>query len=524
MEINNNTEGVVQDGTTQQPEVALQQPEQQTSANTSYDSTIDNSGYFSYVTPFKEKAIKGAFIKVPGLSTSELNKNASDFRELIQNNELGDSRPEWLQASAKKVFEAGENFISTPLGIHQDMNVDDLDNVVTYGGEALNARKAVFKKTVNVNNNAALFMSMARSMAGMGTNTRIPLWNSGIWITMSVPKEVDVLYTIEKIANDALLIGTDTGKFIGTMHDAVYYNSLVEFILNHYQDSNLKLENREDIVNYILLSDVPSLVCGMISTMYPDGYSVTRSCKNNYVLVEDGKTKCNHTVTGLINPSLMIIKNNKLITPEMIVHMSKRNSSVSVEEVKQYQLVTNPGNKNKVIKVSDNTYNNDYEVTLSIPSLGAYAQCLNIWRSDLENELDRFLEAGDDIDKKREKATKLLNTNYLSYFLSYVKSIKQTQLDTLDVLDTSVLPEDSQYHTIKSYLEMMSSITPIINTFETEIRDYIHNSTVVIVGLPNYVCPSCQELQAVKNGRDYDNIIPIDMLKLFFTLSQIRVS
>ena len=500
------------------------QPEQHQDTVVTVSSTfVPNPGYFSYVTPFKEKTIKGTYVKIPGLSTSEVQKNADDFTKLIKDNELGDSRPEWLKDSVKKVFEADENFMSTPSSIHQDLDINDLDNVVTYGGEVLNSRKAVFKKTANTNHNAGTFLSMARSMAGMGTITRIPLWNSGFWITLSVPREVDVLYTIEKISNDALLIGTDTGKFLGTMHDSVIYSHVIDFITSHYRDSNLKLAEGDDVVNYILLSDVPLLISGMLSTMYPDGYSVTRNCKNNYVLIEDGKTKCNHTVTGLVNPSLMLLKNNKLITPEMIVQMSKRNSTVSVEEVKEYQIRLNVANATKVIKVTDTTYGIDYEVTLHIPSLTGYTQCVNIWKGDLENELDRFLEVGDDYDKKREKAFKLLNANFLSYFLSYVKSIRQIHSEDGTELNTADLPEDTQYHSVKAMLEMMSIITPILATFEKEVRDYIHVSTNTVVGLPNYICPTCNELQAEKTGKDYDNIIPVDMVKLFFVLSQIRV-
>ena len=45
--------------------------------------------------------------------------------------------------------------------------------------------------------------------------------------------------------------------------------------------------------------------------MYPDGYAVTRSCKNNFALNEDGKTKCDFKTTGMIKPSLLTFKNNK---------------------------------------------------------------------------------------------------------------------------------------------------------------------------------------------------------------------
>lgn len=521
-------EATNQEGLNSQPEgdtyepIQQEQPEGVTPVASS--TFIPNPGYFSFVNPFKEKPIKGGYVKIPGLSTSEVQLRAEEFSKLVKDNDLGDSRPEWLKDSVTKVFESAENFMSTPSGIHQDLPLDDLSNEVTYGGESLNARKPIYKKTPNTLTNAATFMAMARSTAGMGSITRFPLWNSGFWISLSVPREVDVLYTIEKIANEALLIGTDTGKFIGTMHDAVTYSHIIDFINAHYRDSNVKVPEGDSITNYILLSDVPSLISGMISTMYPDGYSVTRTCKNNYVLIEDGKTKCNHKVTGLINPSLMLVKNNKLITPEMIVHMSKRTTMVSIEEVKEYQIRLNVANATKVIKVTDTTFDVDYEVTLYIPSITAYAQCLAIWKSDIENELDRFLEVGDSMEDKREKAFKLLNSSYLSHFLSYAKSIKQiNNIDGVD-LNTIDLPEDTLYHSNKAMLEMMSSITPILSIFEKEVRDYIHVSTNTIVGLPNYICPTCNELQVEKSGRDFDNIIPIDMIKLFFILSQMRVS
>jgi uncharacterized protein YnzC (UPF0291/DUF896 family) len=125
------------------------------------------------------------------------------------------------------------------------------------------------------------------------------------------------------------------------------------------------------------------------------------------------------------------------------------------------------------------------------------------------------------LTKKREKASKILRSNYLSSFLSYVKDIEQVSDETGDSISTTIVKND-KYVTIKGFLEDMSPKENIIDAIETGIRDYISNSTVAIVGLPNYVCPTCQALQQEKMNRDFDNIIPLDMMKLFFILSQIR--
>lgn len=481
--------------------------------------------YFKTKSPFVEKKIYGSTVLLPGITTKEKTTNIENFTKLVNENELDNSRPEWVDESFTKAFENGADGLLTPNGIHQDVNVDDYDNIVTYAQDELITKKATFTKTNAANTNAALFLTMAKNMSGMGTSVQVPLWNSGIWVVMNVPKEIDILYTMEKIANDAIMIGSQTGKFIGTMHDSVYYNTMIEFILNNIQSTTIKLDKREDIIKYILLSDVQTIITGIVNAMYPEGYSITRSCKNNFSLKEDGTTNCNFKVTGLLKPNLLVFKNNKLISQEMIVHMAKRKKdSVSVEEVLHYQNTLNVGNQTKVVEFKDDVYDNTYKLTLNIPNIEDYQYMLNIWSSDLENNLERFLEAGDSLDKKQKKATKILNASYLTYFLSYIKDIEQVNGVTGDIMSTVDVISDIKFHTIKGMLEIMSPINSIIGEIENEIKNYIHGSSVAIVGLPNFTCPTCKSLQSEPQGRDYDNIIPLDMMKLFFVLSQIRVS
>ena len=479
--------------------------------------------YFKSRDPFVEKKVLGNTVILPGVTTKEKSENITDFTNLIESNELDSSRPEWVDESFKKAFENGSDSLLTPNGIHQDVNVDDYDNIVTYGKDELITKKATFKKTNNVNTNAALFLTMAKNMSGMGTSVQLPLWNSGIWVVVTVPKEIDILYTMEKIANESIFIGSQTGKFIGTMHDAVFYNTMVDFVVENVTSTSVKLENKRDILKYILISDIQTLISGIINAMYPEGYTVTRSCKNNFALNEDGKTKCDFKTTGMIKPSLLTFKNNKNITPDMIVHMAKRGKdSVSIEEVVHYQNTLNFVNAPKDVEFKDENYDTKYKLTLAIPNIEDYQYMLNIWVNDLEADLERLLEDGDNYAKKSEKATKVLNANYLTYFLSYIKDIEETHLISEEFLSTVDVVSEIKFHTIKGMLELMSPINSIIGEIEKAIKDYINSSSVAIVGLPNYICPKCHELQSAKTGRDYDNIIPLDMMKLFFVLSQIR--
>jgi hypothetical protein len=84
---------------------------------------------------------------LPGVTTKEKSENIEEFTSLIESNELDSSRPEWVDESFKKAFENGSDSLITPNGIHQDVNVDDYDNVITYGKDDLLTKKATFKKT-----------------------------------------------------------------------------------------------------------------------------------------------------------------------------------------------------------------------------------------------------------------------------------------------------------------------------------------------------------------------------------------
>jgi hypothetical protein len=237
---------------------------------------VSKPSYFSSQEPIKDLgdlSEKRLTINIPGVTEYEKAAEIKRLTESIDKGEFEGSREEWLRETTNRIFNSNKDYILTPNGLFQKVNVDDYDNITTYAGDDLINKRATYKKTNDLNTNSALFLSYARNMAGMGTNVSIPLWNSGIWITMSVPKEVDILYVLERLSSDAIHIGIDTGKFIGTMHDCVFYNTIVDFIISHYIRSNVKLEKKEDIVKYILISDIQALINGIINAMYPDGYT-----------------------------------------------------------------------------------------------------------------------------------------------------------------------------------------------------------------------------------------------------------
>ena len=93
--------------------------------------------YFKSRDPFVEKKVLGSTVILPGITTKEKSENITEFTNLIESNELDSSRPEWVDESFKKAFENGSDSLLTPNGIHQDVNVDDYDNIVTYGKDEL---------------------------------------------------------------------------------------------------------------------------------------------------------------------------------------------------------------------------------------------------------------------------------------------------------------------------------------------------------------------------------------------------
>ena len=385
------------------------------------------------------------------------------------------------------------------------VNNNDYVNDIKYGENEFNIRPLAInsKAGSTLKGNAAL-AKLTQSI-GIGVHTQIPLWHSGFWITLRPPKDVDIINLNIKIANNEMKLGRETNTFIYSNYSVVLNNILTEFILDHMVSCSLDYGDR-DIKEFIKVQDLYPLVNGLIKAMYPNGYGVSKACVNSLV-IEDDKPKCNSIISGTVDPDKMLWVNRKALTKEMIHQMSKKSpKSTTIDEVVEYQnnLFTN-NHKQVVVKSSTGM---ELKLTLKAPNLNEYINNGEEWVNTIIAIVEETV--GDDTEKPTEER---INKIVLSMVLGiYNIFITQVEYD-----DGSVVVDRA---TLNELVNAMSADDELLaNTLE-EIKKFISDYVIAIVGTPNYVCPNCGEIQKeVTDNRPFRNIIPENILENFFDLS-----
>jgi hypothetical protein len=120
-------------------------------------------------------------------------------------------------------------------------------------------------------------------------------------------------------------------------------------------------------------------------------------------------------------------------------------------------------------------------------------------QADLDSAKDRYLRKHADMVRMREYA-------------HFVKSIE---------IDSNIIDEPNS---ILKVLDVLSSDNTLAEQFFTQVLKYINTSTLSMVGIPDYDCPQCGNPQQTNQvNTAFRNIIPLDSIVGFFTLSEQRV-
>ena len=79
--------------------------------------------------------------------------------------------------------------------------------------------------------------------------------------------------------------------------------------------------------------------------------------------------------------------------------------------------------------------------------------------------------------------------------------------------------------TIESILDRLSGEDEVRTKFLEEVKKYINDSAISVVGIPSYECPSChQEQKYTAKNDSLTSIIPMDILQTFFSLHVQKIS
>ena len=160
-------------------------------------------------------------------------------------------------------------------------------------------------------------------------------------------------------------------------------------------------------------------------------------------------------------------------------------------------------NKTVTIKTSNNT---EIKMTLKSPSITEYISSAHNWIGDIVSSIEKSIDSDVTSNEKEILIQTHSQAAALRQYTHWVNSIE---------VETNII---NDVETLQSILNTFSADTVISESFFNEVGKYINESTVAVVGIPVYDCPKCNSSQETNEYPKFTNIIPIDVVQVFFDL------
>jgi hypothetical protein len=374
---------------------------------------------------------------------------------------------------------------------------------VDYKGSQLgiNELKTNFNSNHLTGEKAILAFSKA---LGVGDLVQVPLWSSGIWVTLKTPSEADMIRLNQEIIDDKINQGRATKGLLFSNSMVYTIDRLSKFAIDHIFDTTLQssaLENK-DIRDIIKCQDYPTLVWGLICSMYPRGFQFRRACIND-------PEKCNYVLEEVLNPKKLLWVNYRALTETHMVHMGQRQHKIkTLESVLNYQQ-TLATISDKVITIGNDA---EIKVTLKSPSMNEYVTAGEEWINGIVKIIDTIVSKG---PADNNSAEQISNRNRLIERYSQSSSLRQIShwIKIIEMNDYVVDDTD----TLANILTIMSQDDSKRTELIEKVSSYIEESTLSVIGVPVYDCPKCKMTQAIENDNsEFKNIIPLDVTSIFF--------
>lgn len=344
----------------------------------------------------------------------------------------------------------------------------------------------------------------------LGSIVQIPLWHSGIWLTLKAPSEIEILELHRRLTDEKIQLGRRSYGIIHSNSGVYTTEVLTDFVLRNIYQTTISDLNDTNIKDLIKIQDHHTLLWGLACAIYPNGFQFRRACTAN-------PAKCVHTVTERLNLTKLEFTDHKAFTPEQVAHMTKRRpNSVSVADVKRYQnsLLST---QNRKITI-DSQSGGNVSFILRTPTLTEFIDSGNRWVSNIVSGVVTALGTDATEERKNEIIDMHSRATQMREYSHWIESMEFGENTVEDKESIERLLNDLSADDVMR-IELMNGIAK-----------YISDSTVSLIGIPNFNCPVCGELQ--KNAIDstgkektyprLTEVLALDTYQVFFTLVEQR--
>lgn len=340
---------------------------------------------------------------------------------------------------------------------------------------------------------------------GQGEVQIVPLPHSGINVAIKPPGERAVINFYNTVFREKIGIGRMTAGLTLTNFSTHINNRLFEFILEHVHSINYGDIPKSDLRKYLKLPDFYILATGMAAAQYPNGFEFQRPC-----ISEDAK--CDYIAKGLINLSkLYWLDNTALTEVQKKILLDARPGILTKEHYNKYQL-----DHTRMVTSSFTVKNeqSSFKFHMRVPTFEQHVEDGMAWINQINGAVDAIIVTdGDEEETRTQMLQQYVKSSTLRQFSHYI--------DYIEIDDEPIVDRE----TLNKVLELLSADDVMREELFRRILKYKSDTTIAIIGIPSYKCPNChaeQNTEPVNQG--LVDVIPLDVMNLFFTLLTLRMS
>lgn len=384
-----------------------------------------------------------------------------------------------------------------------DREDGDFHQGVEYNGKRLTIGRTSSRTTGEVSGERAAIR--VTEALGLGSVIRIPLWKSGIWVTLKAPSDDRLSETERRISQNKVFLGRETYGNVFANSMVYTIREVINLILDQIYHVNVKVSNNRKLLSLIKLTDLHHLVQGFLCSIYPKGYPYGQACTGNPL-------ECNHVEEGIVNLAHMVWTDRSRLTDKQLAFMSSPDKMHKVDDIKEYQ-------EQHVYDARSTFEHGDVTIQFKEPSIEDFILVGDDWISSIMKSTDRIFDHDANDNSRTNYIYDQVRIRKLGKWSHWVGEIRIKD-DDFDDESVTIITDRSSINEIVS--RTLSSIVDIHDDFTKSVLDFITDSTTTVVGVPRYKCPSCDAEPKVHEK--YKEIIPINPVTAFFILLDQKLS
>lgn len=332
-----------------------------------------------------------------------------------------------------------------------------------------------------------------RSQMGFAETVRVPLWHSGVWVTIRGPSDRDLIALFTQMRRDVSTLGRTTTGAVLSNQTVIHADTLIQFLRNYIVETSY--HSLEEVLGIVKAQDFDQLMTGLAAAIYTRGFEFVR------VLGDRGDNGEFNLVRARLSIPKCMWVDKSMLSERQIRHMTLRASgSMTKQAVEDYQNGF-PKNSNRIRPYVLST-GREVKIELAQPFLHEWLANGQLWIAELQELVTRTLGIEADEETRSKEISKLARSTYLRLYSHWVVGIEVGGIST----------SDREQGAIDKLLDELSSDDNVINQFPADVGEYIDDTTVSMVATT-----ALTEAEAATHKR-FPHLVPINVLATFFQL------